>query len=70
MLNDVVGVEEQAGVEMAGVYPNPAGAGSAVNYTLTEQSEVVITLADITGRVAVTSNEGVKAGKVVTAAST
>jgi len=61
MLNDVVGVEEHAGVEMTGVYPNPANANSAVNYTLTEQSEVVITITDITGKVVMTSNEGVKA---------
>jgi hypothetical protein len=60
-LNDAVGVEEHAAVEMTGVYPNPANANSAVNYTLTEQSEVVITITDITGKVVMTSNEGVKA---------
>ena len=46
---------------MSGVYPNPANQNSAVNYSLTEQSEVVITITDITGKVVMTSNEGVKA---------
>lgn len=61
MLNDVVDVEEHPAVDMSGVYPNPANDNSAVNYTLAEQSEVVITITDITGKVVMTSNEGVKA---------
>jgi hypothetical protein len=61
MLNDAVGIDEHAAVEMSGVYPNPANGNAAVNYSLTEQSEVVITITDITGKVVNTLNEGVKA---------
>lgn len=49
-------VNENAGVSINSAMPNPANTNTILSYNLTEGSDVVITMTDITGQVVYTEN--------------
>jgi hypothetical protein len=49
-------VNENAGVAINPAMPNPANESAIISYTLTEASDVVVTMTDVTGKVVYTEN--------------
>lgn len=59
-----MGVNENAGVAINPAMPNPANENATISYTLTEASDVVVTMTDVTGQVVYTENRGNQAAGV------
>jgi hypothetical protein len=50
--------ENTASVSLGNIFPNPTSGTTSINYTLANATDVMITVADLTGKVMLTSAEG------------
>lgn len=57
-LNPNIGIKEQSNNLDLNIFPNPAGENAQLNFELTAETNIIITVYDVTGQMVYSQNEG------------